>query len=82
MPFMGNTTNSATMLGSKAPQIAPRSQRLPPTCLRTSAHNSTPHSPPQKASEITEGTPSGGTAVMFQAGFGTAPARCSNSSRP
>jgi hypothetical protein len=42
--------------------------------IGSSQASTIPHTPPQNADEMTIGTPSGGTAAMFQAGPGALPA--------
>ena len=39
-----------------------------------------PHTPPQKASEMTAGTPKGGTGRMAYGAKGDSPIRCSKAS--
>src|SRR5262249_8455324 len=59
-PFMGNTTNSATALGPRAPSISAHNQYCEEErAVLSTNHNRIPHRPPQKASEITCGTCSG-----------------------
>src|SRR2546426_8578357 len=73
MPLIGITTNHATRLGPSAPITSALIQYAPPLEARIRAHNTIPHTPPQNAREITAGTLSGGTGVMFQGARGENP---------
>src|SRR5450830_1016656 len=63
-PFIGKTTKNATSVGRIAPRTIARSQYFDPAAPRIISHSAIPHTPPQNASDSTDGTPIGGVGVM------------------
>src|SRR5690349_4131044 len=76
--FSGLTTNQDTAVGTIAPNTIAATQY--PPGLRTNHGSSStktmPQTPPQKASEMTRGTPKGGTGSVVQGVAGVTPAAC------
>lgn len=82
MPFSGKTMNSATALGPMAPATTQPSHQGEALSLASSGASATAQTPPQKASEITCGMPSGAVAATLKGARGLMPAEYSRPSRP
>src|SRR5258706_3671520 len=82
MPFNGRTMNSETTLGTRAPIRSARNQYTRPRALLSDGQIAAPQIPPQTASEITAGTPSGAVLVMSYGTREIAPESHSSVSTP
>ena len=82
MPFSGKTMNNATALGPIAPATIQPSHQREAVSFDSSGASATAQTPPQNASEITCGMPSGAVAARLNGARGLMPAAYRTPSRP
>src|SRR5680860_1900007 len=61
-PLSGGTTKKATAVNATAPTTIQAVHHVAPVNCASTAVSASPHSPPQKALDKTDGTPKGGMA--------------------